>query len=504
MDVLLGHDVGAPGRHAAGAVVDGAEDLGAGRIGAGLQTRSLPAAGPVICISVFDGDAAVELAVLHHLPLAVGPCGSRRRCRHAPPSRCRPAPCVSGATSIGSCRPCRSIDDAGEHQMRVGVFVVDDEQAVLGRAVDRNVADIVVVVAELAAPAPRPSGSAGRRPAHRQRAGRPSAAARRRRSPRRHDACRRRRPRPRRRRRPSRAAARALSAVISASGLTVAAMAVTASEPLQEAAAREARGDELAHGRVVGRVAGRGPSFSSSWLVRKGFAGGRCLFIATSSGWVWLERVSAPPMNCMSQAHDTAADLHAARALPRSREATPTSSNPYRRHDPDRHRKASRQDRVSDPRRLHHRGRRLLRLPRNVGGGARHDAARLRHGHPARLPRGGRPFDADRPALAARGGARHHRARQLQRAGVHLPVGDHLSVHRAAAGGGAVRARLRGRRTGAVEPAQARHRPAASRTRAASDGSVHAELSERPRHAVGRDLSDARRAAGAGFDRAGR
>ena len=33
--------------------------------------------------------------------------------------------------------------------MRVGVFVVDDEQAVLGRAVERDVADIVVVVAEL-------------------------------------------------------------------------------------------------------------------------------------------------------------------------------------------------------------------------------------------------------------------------------------------------------------------------------------------------------------------
>ena len=34
--------------------------------------------------------------------------------------------------------------------MFVGVFVIDDEQAVLGRAVDRNEADEVVVVAELA------------------------------------------------------------------------------------------------------------------------------------------------------------------------------------------------------------------------------------------------------------------------------------------------------------------------------------------------------------------
>ena len=41
------------------------------------------------------------------------------------------------------------LDDAREHQMRVGVFVVDHQQAMLGRAVDRDIADIVVVVAEL-------------------------------------------------------------------------------------------------------------------------------------------------------------------------------------------------------------------------------------------------------------------------------------------------------------------------------------------------------------------
>ena len=40
-------------------------------------------------------------------------------------------------------------DDAGEHQVRVGVLVVDDEEAVLRRAFDRDVADVVVVVAEL-------------------------------------------------------------------------------------------------------------------------------------------------------------------------------------------------------------------------------------------------------------------------------------------------------------------------------------------------------------------
>ena len=38
---------------------------------------------------------------------------------------------------------------AGEHQVRIGVFVIDHEQAVFGRAVDRNIADIIVVVAKL-------------------------------------------------------------------------------------------------------------------------------------------------------------------------------------------------------------------------------------------------------------------------------------------------------------------------------------------------------------------
>ena len=42
------------------------------------------------------------------------------------------------------------LHDAREHQVFVGVFVIDDEQAMLRRTVDRDEADIVVVVAELA------------------------------------------------------------------------------------------------------------------------------------------------------------------------------------------------------------------------------------------------------------------------------------------------------------------------------------------------------------------
>ena len=44
------------------------------------------------------------------------------------------------------------LDDAGEHQMRVGVFVIDEQQPVrgrIGRALHRHVADEIVVVTEL-------------------------------------------------------------------------------------------------------------------------------------------------------------------------------------------------------------------------------------------------------------------------------------------------------------------------------------------------------------------
>jgi len=40
-------------------------------------------------------------------------------------------------------------DEAREHQVRVGVFVVDHQQAMVGGAIARNEADVIVVVAEL-------------------------------------------------------------------------------------------------------------------------------------------------------------------------------------------------------------------------------------------------------------------------------------------------------------------------------------------------------------------
>ncbi len=43
-----------------------------------------------------------------------------------------------------------NLHDAREHQVFVRIFVIDDEEAVLGGAVERDEADIVIVVAELA------------------------------------------------------------------------------------------------------------------------------------------------------------------------------------------------------------------------------------------------------------------------------------------------------------------------------------------------------------------
>ena len=69
MDVLLGHDVGAPRGHPAGAVVDRADHLRSGRVGIGLETV---VAGGWTGEDHFRrrGDAPVELAVFDHLPFA--------------------------------------------------------------------------------------------------------------------------------------------------------------------------------------------------------------------------------------------------------------------------------------------------------------------------------------------------------------------------------------------------------------------------------------------------
>src|SRR3546814_15020582 len=69
--VLLGHQVGAPGRDAAGAVVDGADAPAAARVGGGLQAIVPGGRAGQFHVSAAGGDAAVVLAVAHHGPAAV-------------------------------------------------------------------------------------------------------------------------------------------------------------------------------------------------------------------------------------------------------------------------------------------------------------------------------------------------------------------------------------------------------------------------------------------------
>lgn len=106
-------------------------------------SRSLPAAGPVTCIGV----VAVERAVAHHLPFAV----DLQDFDHGAAMRGHldvDARLVSRRhlqLAIGDA------DDAREHEVLVGVFVFHHQQAMRGRAAERDEADIVVVAAELPA-----------------------------------------------------------------------------------------------------------------------------------------------------------------------------------------------------------------------------------------------------------------------------------------------------------------------------------------------------------------
>ncbi len=146
MEILFRHDVGAPRRDAAGTVVHRADGARASRIDIGLQ--AIVAGGRA---GNFHGrvgsDTAIVFAVGDDLPLAAGLAdfddGAAMR-RHFDIHLLLAERALLDLAI-------HDLDEAREHQVRVGVFVVDDEQAVLARTFERNVADIVVVVAELLA-----------------------------------------------------------------------------------------------------------------------------------------------------------------------------------------------------------------------------------------------------------------------------------------------------------------------------------------------------------------
>ncbi len=124
MDVFLGHDVGAPGRDAACTIVDRAENLGAGRIGIGLDAI-MTGGGTAQRHLGIGGDAAIVCTVEHRLPLAVLLADFDNRAA------------MGGHFDIHLFLQERSLlhlavddlDEAGEHQVRIGIFVIDYEEA---------------------------------------------------------------------------------------------------------------------------------------------------------------------------------------------------------------------------------------------------------------------------------------------------------------------------------------------------------------------------------------
>ncbi len=143
VEIFLGGEVGAPGRDPSGAIIERAEDVPARRVGARLHPL-VPHRGSIDCHRrVGRADAAVIGAVAHGPPPilalrdfddgdAVGRHFDRDELgRH-----------VWKADQILA-------SDAGEHDLLVGIFVIDAEEAAPAAFVERQEGDVVVVVTEL-------------------------------------------------------------------------------------------------------------------------------------------------------------------------------------------------------------------------------------------------------------------------------------------------------------------------------------------------------------------
>ena len=143
VEVLLGRQPGAPRRRAAGAVVQHAENLAAGRIGRGLEL--VVAGGGAGHLERRVGRDAPGVLAVDHLPGAAvaGDLDDR--------------PAVRGQLDLDLRLGGLEVDvtaraQAREHQAGIGVLVVDDhEEAIARRAAggQRMQADEVAVVAEL-------------------------------------------------------------------------------------------------------------------------------------------------------------------------------------------------------------------------------------------------------------------------------------------------------------------------------------------------------------------
>ena len=178
VEVLLGRQPGAPRRRAAGAVVQHAEHLAAGRIGRGLELV-VAGRGAGHLERRVGRDAPAILAV-DHLPGAAvaGDLDHRAAVRGQLDLDLRLGGLEVDVTARAQAR---------EHQAGIGVFVVDDhEEAIARRAAGRQrmQADEVAVVAELLFLRGGGQVVRDRRPARRRRRDRPSGSAPAPRSPR--------------------------------------------------------------------------------------------------------------------------------------------------------------------------------------------------------------------------------------------------------------------------------------------------------------------------------
>ena len=139
VEVLLRHQHRAPGGLASGAVVEGAQHPGAGRIGIGLEAVVAGRRADDLDLGR-ERDPARVLAARDHGPGVALFLDLDRRAA------------VCHQLDLGLLGGLRLAAPAGEHQLRIGVLVVDVQQAVLGAvgaARQREIAKKVVIVAEL-------------------------------------------------------------------------------------------------------------------------------------------------------------------------------------------------------------------------------------------------------------------------------------------------------------------------------------------------------------------
>src|SRR4029453_7613133 len=143
VEVLFSGEIGAPRCHAAGAIVERAEDARAGWIGTGLK--------PVMtrrgAVDRREGgertDAAVIAAVEHRMPLAVLP------------RNLDDADAMRGHLDLNQFR--RHVGEAGqvltrktrEHHLLIGILVIDAKERAVSARIEQEEGDVVVVVAEL-------------------------------------------------------------------------------------------------------------------------------------------------------------------------------------------------------------------------------------------------------------------------------------------------------------------------------------------------------------------